>query len=206
MLRKQVVCGCNASRIQIDRAYSKVDRSRHATCTILADISIPKLFQGVPPCINSTNMNQQKALEATSELTIFLMQLQGEEGPETNLLQLDTCWWGAMYSKCASGKVIKADKPGGRMHWLLRSGSSPSGLAAETSKILSSNLMQNSQVSTLETDGQYTEKHSATKTPKWAANAHIVVSWPNGSLKRVFVEIWLSWPYLYSTSIHKFYK
>lgn len=123
MLRKQVVCGCNASRIQIDRAYSKVDRSRHATCTILADISIPKLFQGVPPCINSTNMNQQKALEATSELTIFLMQLQGEEGPETNLLQLDTCWWGAMSSKCASGKVIKADKPGGRMHWLLRSGS-----------------------------------------------------------------------------------
>ena len=63
------------------------------------------------------------------------------------------------------------------------------GLAAETLKILSSNLMQNSQVSTLETDVQYTEKHSATKTPKWAANAHIVVSWPNGSLKRVFVEI-----------------
>ena len=36
-------------------------------------------------------MNQQKALKATAELTIFLMQLQGEEGPETNLLQLDTC-------------------------------------------------------------------------------------------------------------------
>lgn len=72
-------------------------------------------------CINSTNMNQQKALEATSELTIFLMQLQGEEGPETNLLQLDTCWWGAMYNKSASGKVIKKNIPGGRMHWLLRS-------------------------------------------------------------------------------------
>ena len=190
---------------KIDRAYSKVDRSRHATCTILADISMPKLFQGV----------QQHQHEPTKSPWSYIWAhhlshaAPGRRRPRNQSSPTRYLLVGAMYSKCASGKVIKYILPGGRMHdnhWLLRNWIKLKDLQQRHRKF-------SLQIWCKKFTGIYTwdgcaiyGKHSATKTPKWAANAHIVVSWPNASLKRVFVEIWLSWPYLYSTSIHKLYK
>lgn len=104
---------------KIDRAYSKVDRSRHATCTILADISMPKLFQGV----------QQHQHEPTKSPWSYIWAhhlshaAPGRRRPRNQSSPTRYLLVGAMYSKCASGKVIKYILPGGRMHdnhWLLR--------------------------------------------------------------------------------------